>query len=274
MRAAIGFVSFIALLIASGAACGGRTSALPLTGGGSDGEGGGTNSGSGGSHGGSSGSSGGSVASGSGSGGDNGSSSGGNGGSRDDGGLATDAALPPLDAALASLDAAPPGLAGFALIINDVVQNPMTCQGSDWEFAPYPAGTNCGYSNCSGVESVILVNTGALPMAVVAGYVWFVGGAYAPGVQPSPAESPGGASFQTGVLGPGDRLDITSVYAGRTVAILGSAEPFSDPDGAYVNDEGTMPWPTGVAGSGGASQMHVAEIQVWRSCQLPTILWQ
>jgi hypothetical protein len=56
-------------------------------------------------------------------------------------------------------------------------------------------------------------------------------------------------------------VDITSVYFGGVVAILGSAEPFSNAN-RYVSDEGTIPWPKGVSGSEGATTMNVAEISV------------
>jgi hypothetical protein len=81
-----------------------------------------------------------------------------------------DAKLPALDGALASLIAAPPGLAGFAFIVNDVVQHPLACAGVDWEFPPYPGTSTSGAVGCMpddgglcpGIESVVLVNTGAL----------------------------------------------------------------------------------------------------------------
>jgi hypothetical protein len=78
----------------------------------------------------------------------------------------------------------------------------------------------------------------------------------------------------TGVLAPQAELDITSVFEGGVTAILGSSEPFSDPDaGRYVGDEGTIPWPGGVAGSGGASQMFVAQIDVKGACMPVVQYW-
>jgi hypothetical protein len=69
-------------------------------------------------------------------------------------------------------------------------------------------------------------------------------------------------------------VDITSAYVGGIVAVLGSSHPFVDPDaGKYVADGATIPWPAGVTGSGGASQMYVAEIEITDSCQLPAIAW-
>ena len=76
------------------------------------------------------------------------------------------------------------------------------------------------------------------------------------------------------MLDPGASVDITSVYLGGTVALLGSSAPFSSPDaGKYVNDEGSIPWPAGVAGSEGATTMWLAQIQVSDSCRLPSKLW-
>lgn len=167
-----------------------------------------------------------------------------------------DAALPPLDAALASLDAAPAGQGGFAFIVNDVVQSPMVCAGPDWEFAPY-AGSD--------IESVVLANTGSLDMAYIAGPLWESPG-YVPGDYP-------GGDFGAGVLAPGAYVDITSFYDAGIVAIVGSAEPFTSPDASYPSDEGAIPWPLGVAGSGGATTMYVAEIEVFAACQQVERFW-
>ena len=183
-----------------------------------------------------------------------------------DGGSATDATLPPvdaasppLDAALGSLDASPAGLAGFAFIVNDVVQHPMACPGVNWEFPPYPGtpadGNGC--IPCPGIKSVVLVNTGALDMPYIAGPYW--SGQYVPGGYP-------GGDYTAGVLAPGAYVDITAFYNTGDVAIVGSAEPFSYPDAAYAADEGIIPWPLGVVGSGGATTMYVAEIEVRASC--------
>lgn len=285
-----------AFSVAAAVACGGLTGQSNPTddGGidatsGIDGSGIGSGSSSGSSGIGSSASSGGVGSSGSsGSGGSSGSS-----GGYDDSGppvdatsLPVDVVLPPLDAALASLDAAPAGLAGFAFIVNDVVQNPMSCPGTNWEFAPYPGtgdavGNSCGYSctgaggwgpvsigSCAGIESVVLVNTGALEMAYIAGPCWNVPGhtAYAPGGYP-------GGDFLAGVLAPGAYVDITQVYNAGITAVVGSAEPFSSPDSAYASDEGQIPWPLGVQGGGGATTMYVAEIEVRTACQAVTSVW-
>jgi hypothetical protein len=183
-----------------------------------------------------------------------------------------DVALPPLDATLASLDAAPPGLAGFAFIVNDVVQHPLTCSSEDWEFSPQPGGgSGCGLAcmggcTCPGIKSVIVANTGALDMAYVAAPSWDVPSDYAPGVDP-------GGQYKAGVLAPGAYVNITAFYNGGMVALLGSARPFSALDSRYVGDEGTIPWPTGVKGSGGATTMYLAEIEVETSCQPAFKAW-
>jgi hypothetical protein len=75
-------------------------------------------------------------------------------------------------------------------------------------------------------------------------------------------------------MNPGASVDITSVYVGGLVAVLGSSRPFVDPDaGKYVADGTTVPWPAGVAGSGGATQMYVAEIEIEDSCRSPAVYW-
>jgi hypothetical protein len=157
---------------------------------------------------------------------------------------------------LGSLDATPVGLAGFAFIVNDVVQQPMACPGVNWEFLPYP-GTygGGGCIPCPGITSVVIVNTGALAMAYIAGPYWS-GQNYVPGGYP-------GGDYTAGVLAPGAYVDITAFY---NTGIVGSAEPFSSADAGYAADEGIIPWPLGVPGSGGATNMYVAEIEVRTSC--------
>ncbi len=189
----------------------------------------------------------------------------------------TSSALDGAAAGPVSYDAAPPGLAGFAFVIKSVVQEPETCPSEDWEFAPFPGGVSfaanaseyamyasCGPElppACTGVTSVLLANTGQLPMPYIAAALWS-GSGYVPGV------TTGDTYELTGVLDPGGQVDITSVFAGGTVAILGSADPFSSVDAsAYAYDEGMIPWPAGVAGSGGATEMHIAEIEIVTACR-------
>jgi hypothetical protein len=77
-----------------------------------------------------------------------------------------------------------------------------------------------------------------------------------------------------GVIGPGQQVDISSVYVGGITALLGSAEPFTDPDaGTPYADEGIIPWPLDVAGSGGSTTMYTAEIEVESSCTPPFHGW-
>ena len=102
-------------------------------------------------------------------------------------------------------------------------------------------------------------------MAYIAKDYWS-GSGYVPGV------ATGETSELVGVLNPASQVDITSVYAGGMVAVLGSAAPFSD-GSRYVSDEATIPWPKGVAGSGGAAQMFVAEIEIFVSCRKADVWW-
>lgn len=170
------------------------------------------------------------------------------------------------------IDVAPPpqGLAGFAFVVNGVVQTPMSCPSDNWEFSPAPNGT-CGFVTtppfaCPGITSVVLVNTGQVPMAYIAAALWS-GQGYVPGVLT-------GDPYQlAGVLDPGGQVDITSVYNGGTVAALGSSEPFSFLDANYAGDEGTIPWPGGVSGSEGATQMQLAEVEVRGSCTKAPVVW-
>ena len=172
--------------------------------------------------------------------------------------------------------------AGATVIVNDVVQHPLACAGVNWEFPPYPGTSSGGCADsCSGVggwgpveagscglESVLLVNTGALDMAYIAAPCWDVPAhtQYAPGGYP-------GGDFLAGVLAPGTYVDIMSVYNSGITALVGSAAPFSSADSSYANDEGQIPWPSGVNGSGGATTMYVAEIEVRTTCQAVTSVW-
>jgi hypothetical protein len=207
------------------------------------------------------------------------------GGSRTDPGSGTDpgqsdanVGSPPWDAAVGTVqDAtfdvtpAPAGLAGFAFIVNGVVQTPMSCTGAHWEY-PWVAGEEMpasGYPPVPGITSVVIVNTSAAPMPYLAQSYW---NPIAHNAVPGGAT---GITFQlAGVLQPGQQVDITSVYLPGIVALLGSALPFS---AAYAADEGTIPWPNGVPGSGGATTMNVAEIEVPYSptstCTVPNRVW-
>jgi hypothetical protein len=178
---------------------------------------------------------------------------------------------------------APAGLAGFAFVVNGVVQTPRTCAAESWEYPPPTGPTgqpipvpdsglpgvdtvcNSGEPPCPGL-TVFLVNTGQFPVAYTAQPVW--SGWNPPGV---PFGNMGELS---GVMSPGGSVDITSAYVGGIVAVLGSAQPFVDPDaGKYAADGTTVPWPAGVAGSGGATQMYVAQIEIEDSCRDPAVYW-
>jgi hypothetical protein len=159
----------------------------------------------------------------------------------------------------ASFDAPPAatGLAGFAFVVNDGVLTPMACPDSAWQYA-MPSGETTSppdHPPTSGVKNAYIVNTGTLPLAYVAASLW------------SPGQEPGvldGETYQiAGVLAPGTQVDITPVYVGGYTAIVGSSEPFMSLDSGHpVSDEGSILWPPGVAGSGGASLMYVAQIYV------------
>jgi hypothetical protein len=115
----------------------------------------------------------------------------------------------------------------------------------------------------------LLINTGQYAVAYTAQTNWEVGGSGEP-----PGVPFGNMGELSGVLDPGDQVDIMSVYAGGITAVLGSSHPFVDPDaGKYLADGAMIPWPAGVAGSDGASQMYVAEIEILPSCRTATIVW-
>jgi hypothetical protein len=148
----------------------------------------------------------------------------------------------------------------------------MTCPTDNWEFAPFPAGTaatcmpSSNDSGCPEVTTVYLANTGQVPIAYYATNLW--SGNYVPGVLA------GAALEMAGVMSPGAVVDITSVFSGGITALLGSAEPFSLQDaGKYAFDEGSIPWPAGVSGSGGAATMYTAQIDIETSCTKPFQQW-
>lgn len=219
----------------------------------------------------------------------------GSSGSEPDDASGSDATVGPTDGASGSssgggnlLDAAfdvtppPTGQAGFAFVVNGVVLTPLSCPAYDWEFpapaalpqsesgAPNPAAVcEDPYPPCPGISSALIVNTGQVPLAYTAETTWDVSGSngYPPGVQF------GDAMELSGVLNPGERVDISSIWLGGITAVVGASEPFSNMS-HYVSDEGTIPWPTGVPGNdAGATTMYVAEINLVNSCHMPTIVW-
>jgi hypothetical protein len=157
---------------------------------------------------------------------------------------------------------APQGTASFSFVVNATTLTPMTCPSAHWEF-PWPAGEGpvSPFPPAPGITSAVIVNTSTLPMPYVARSGWNLGSHYVPGI------TSGDANELAGVLDPGAQVDITSVYVSGTVALVGSAESFSSVDASFASDEGTIPWPSGVSGSNGATTMHVAEIEVPSSPQ-------
>ncbi len=150
-------------------------------------------------------------------------------------------------------------LAVFAFIVNGVEQKPLMCPSERWEFPPPPTD--------GGALDVVIRNVGTVSIAYIARAGWAVGSHYIPGVPT------GDTQELTGVLDPGRQVDISSVYAGGITALLGSADPFSAPDAGTVTDEGVIPWPSGVSGGNGATQMQLAEIEVRTSCMAPVQVW-
>jgi hypothetical protein len=207
----------------------------------------------------------------------------------------TEGAGPPDAPTQIDVTPAPAGLAGFAFVVNGVIQVPMTCPSDDWEFPP-TAGTDANgactggqpsqplsfdsgpppppvvdaapsFPPCPGVAGALLINTGEVPIAYLAAAYWSLPSSYRPGVLTGNPEQ------VAGVLPPGGQVDITSVYSGGITALLGSSDPFSFSDSAYASDEGTVPWPGGVSGSNGSTQMWIAEIEVRGTCGTATQLW-
>jgi hypothetical protein len=193
-------------------------------------------------------------------------------------------AAPEVSDALTTVDVTPAttGLAGFAFVINDVVQVPMTCPSDNWEFPPTVGTFRQGGSvsapascpmmppempPCPGVTSARLVNTGQVPVAYIAAAWWSATG-YVPGVLT------GDPGQLAGVIDPGGQVDISSVYTGGITAVLGSSKPFSSPDaGRYASDEGVIPWPAGVHGNSGGATMWLAEIELRTACGMADKIW-
>jgi hypothetical protein len=173
----------------------------------------------------------------------------------------------------------PGGEPAFAYVVNGAVQTPLSCPSARWEFpAPgHDGGQACGNSclmgcgsdpnSCPGITSVLIRNTGSIPIAYIASDLWSTFSAYVPGAPT------GDVNQLAGVLDPGAQVDITAVYDSALVAILGSSASFSPPDASYAGDEGTIPWPAGVSGGNGSSQMWIAEIEEVAGCTVPDHAW-
>jgi hypothetical protein len=131
-------------------------------------------------------------------------------------------------------------------------------------------------------SSVVLKNTGVLPLAYLVQEWWDVGiDDYAPGVcSPDQNISPS-QNIVAGVLVPDGSVAITSIVDGYLpahpsdyVALLGSAAPFGPTaTETLYQDQGMIPWPTGLPGSGGSAVMYVAQVDMDTSCVQFTQLW-
>ncbi len=163
-----------------------------------------------------------------------------------DAGVAIDGPSPAESGVDAAGADAPLGLASFDLLVDGVVHPPIVC-------APEPLS----YVIMSNYKNIAFRNSGSVAVALIIRPNWNLGVHYIPGA------TSGSGDEQAGVLAPGDRVDFTAEWGTASkgiVAILGSAEPFTKPAAGTTFDEGVIAWPNGVAGSGGATQMHVVEL--------------
>jgi hypothetical protein len=111
----------------------------------------------------------------------------------------------------------------------------------------------------------VVKNTGTVPIAYITETtVWYGGAHYVPDV----ATGTPGEKF--GIIAPGAEVDVTGFVH---YVLLGSSLPFSVPGVRTILDEATIPWPPGVPGSGGATMMQLAEIEVYSSCTPVDPLW-
>jgi hypothetical protein len=158
-------------------------------------------------------------------------------------------------------------LAKFEFVVNGVQRTPLACTSEAWEF---PAvGAN--------LASVTINNSGTVPIAYIV-QVPPQGGWWVPGAHYIPDVASGGGGELVGVLDPGSQLNVSAEFDGfmlsqNLLALLGSAAPFSTPGLRTITDEGSIPWPVGVPGSGGATVMQLAEIEVESDCTQPFQAW-
>jgi hypothetical protein len=164
----------------------------------------------------------------------------------------------------------PSGQAGVALIVDGVLQKPLDCPVEGFEFWPVNAYGQpiCAPTTftCPPGTFVVLENSSAFPIAYAAQPFWT-----APA--PPPGVMTGESTRESGFLQPGEEVDISQVFNAGTVALVGSVQPFADLDARYLSDVGSVPWPGGVPGSGGASQMQIAEIEIHPVCATPARVW-
>jgi hypothetical protein len=161
----------------------------------------------------------------------------------------------PLDSALRDVSASADG--PFELLYGGVPQTPFSCPTSNWEF-PWPGNSSFPDGSSSGTVTVTVRNTGGVPLAYIAEQMgWILGVTYSPGVPT------GESGEEVGVLAPGQSVDLVlqACTGSCSIGLVGASKPFSARDGGFAAaDERTIPWPQGVAGSGGSSTMYVAGI--------------
>ena len=173
-------------------------------------------------------------------------------------GMGSDAASS-ADSAAPSSD--PNAIATFDMVVDGKPSPAATCASEPFNFQV-----------AQGYKTIAVKNTSSIPMAFILRREWSLGTHYQPGV---PTGSGGEIA---GVLAPGQSVDFTSLYPAALqpaiVAILGSQERFLDPEAGAKPGVGQIPWPEGVAGSGGATSMRVIEVTLDYACgQAPTVEW-
>src|SRR5262249_25633098 len=118
----------------------------------------------------------------------------------------------------------------FEVSCNGSPLPPHACPQKRWEMEPcqVPEG---------GARVVILRNKGTLPIAYTARQWWY--GGYVPG---EPSNNPRGEE-RIGTLRAGQEVDLSSMYNGGYLMLLGSVAPFSEQFvTAPMTDEGKIPY--------------------------------
>jgi hypothetical protein len=95
----------------------------------------------------------------------------------------------------------------------------------------------------------------------------------------TPGVSTSNPSVQrVGVIAPGTQIDVSLTFGDMPaigdglIALLGSSLPFSTTT-CPLFDQGTIPWPVGVDGGGGASTMFVVQLAASNGCQVFAQFW-